>query len=968
MTIGRRDFLKVIGAVSGAAASQRCSPAPIETLIPYLVPPENIVPGEASFIATTCRECPAGCGMLAKTVDGRVIKVEGNPRHPVNAGALCARGQASIQSLYDPDRLRGPLTRGRDGQLRAITWDEGEARLAAALRDARARGRNRVAWVGRLETGSLERLVRDWLALFDSDRRLFFETFDFEPLRRASGIVVGRPEIPRYRFDRANFVLSFGADFLETWLSNVEFMREYAALRRRRAAGGEASFVMAAPRLSLTGLNADEWMPVKPGGETALALAIAHAIVAEDLLDARLRPHLPWMRSALASFAPEAVQSLTDVRPDDVRLLARQFVSATPSLAVGGGASARDARADALEIAVLLLNAVAGNLDRTVTFGGASALDALATPGDMRSLAAAMARGEIDVLLIHHANPAYTRPSGDLEAALAHVPLIVSFASSPDETTAHAHLILPDHHSLESWGDYAPREGVEGLLQPAMTPILETRATGDVLLRVARGVDGGPPPALSVDSCASYVAASWGQSNPADEGWTTALKSGGRFSEADEIPVTIRDFRAVIPSVSEPAVAAAGLTLIAFPSPFMYDGRSANCSWLQEIPDPVSHTVWNGWIEIHPDTAHRLGLAQDDLVTVQTAHGRATAAVRVYEGVRPDLVAMPIGYGRTAGLRHAENRGARVAELLPPDGASWRTDGVSLSRVGGRRLIVLQSTTEPSTSRPALAQTSTASAPTEGHEKEPPPADLYPPHAHLQHRWGMAIDLNACTGCSACVAACYSENNIPVVGERACAEGREMSWIRIERYDAPRAQRGGRRRFESVFLPMLCQQCDEAPCEAVCPVYATYHNPEGLNAQVYVRCIGTRFCSNNCPYKVRRFNWARPSWPAPHQMALNPDVTVRSAGVMEKCSFCVQRIHAGKNAAAREARTLRDGDIVPACAQTCPADAIVFGDLHDPSSRVARLAQDSRGYHVLEELNTRPAITYLKRIMPESKG
>ena len=961
----RRDFLKVISAAGGAAVAQGCSPAPSETLIPYLVAPDDIVAGEAAFVATTCRECPAGCGVLAKTVDARVIKVEGNPEHPVNRGTLCVRGQASVQSLYDPDRFRGPLLRRGDGSYQSMSWDDAEAALAAKLREARARGTGRVAWIGQLATGSFERLTREWLALVESDRRLFCETFDHEPLRRAAAMVMGRAEIPTYRFDEANFVLSFGADFLETWMSNVEFTRQYAALRRRRATDPFGCFVFASPRLSLTGLNADGWVAVRAVAEAALALSLVHAIVADGLSHESVRPHLDWVRSLVAPYAPEALTAITDVQPADVHALARQFTTAGPSLAVGGGAATRDPHAIDLEVAVLLLNAVGGNLGRTVTFGGGSALDGLATRDEILDLERALAHGNIDVLLVHHANPAYALPGGAFESALARVPFVVSLASTPDETTAQAHLILPDHHSLESWGDYAPRAGVAGMLQPAMAPILSTRASGDVLLNVARRLDAERAMALGPGDYASYVSRFWGGLSPSDQAWTDALKRGGHYSNAAPVAAAMRDVTASFPAVPLADSRPAGsLTLIAFPSPFLYDGRQANDAWLQEIPDPVSRTVWNGWIEIHPDTARRLGLAQDDVVGVQSASGSVTTVVRLYEGVRPDVVAMPLGYGRRAALRNAQARGARAAALLPPDGSSWRVDGVSLVRQGRRRLIVLQAETEMPPGRPPMAQVIRPSASAVARERHLP-ADLYPPHAHREHRWGMAIDLNACTGCSACVAACYAENNVPVAGERACAEGREMSWIRIERYDAPRVPASGVRRFESVFLPMLCQQCDEAPCEPVCPVYATYHNPEGLNAQVYVRCIGTRFCSNNCPYKVRRFNFSRPSWPSPLELSLNPDVTVRSAGVMEKCTFCVQRIQAGKNVAAREQRPFRDGDVTPACAQTCPAQAIVFGDLNDPASRVTRLSQDRRSYHVLEELNTRPAIAYLKRVVPE---
>jgi anaerobic selenocysteine-containing dehydrogenase/Fe-S-cluster-containing dehydrogenase component len=936
----RREFLKVIGTAGGAAVAGSCSPAPPETLIPYLVAPDQIVSGEPAFIATTCRECSAGCGVFAKTIDGRVIKLEGNPAHPVNAGALCARGQAAVQTLYDPDRFTGPLLRNPDGSYRRIEWNDGEARLADKIREARSRGANRVAWLGRLATGSFEQLTRQWLALARSERRLFVDPLDDEPLRRATERLTGTRATPRYHLDRANFVLSFGADFADV---DLELSRGYADLRRRRSGDRFGCSVFASPRLSLSGRNADWWIPARPGGELALALAILHEI------DGR-------------GVAPESVQSTTDVDPETIRMVAKQFISAAPSVALGGGHAARDAQAVELELAVLQLNAAAGNLGRTVTFDSGAATNTLSGRDELDALRAAIERGEIDVLLLHHANPVYALPGTWFESAIARVPFLVSFASAPDETTAHAHLVLPDHHWLESWGDFSAREGILSVVQPAMTPLLATRSTADVLLNVGRSVDPSASAILGTNDYAAYAKTYWTVSGAPDAQWSDALKHGGAFAEAAPTNAGAPSLKTPAELPSVPTNATNGLTLITFPSALLGDGHMANAAWLQEVPDPTSGTVWDGRIEVHPSTAAKLGVAQDDLVSVQSPHGRVTTTVRVTDGVRPDVVAMPLGYGRTASLQNAYARGARAAALLPPDGGAWRVDGVSLARQGRRRLIVLQAVTEPPAGRPPIAQTIAAGAATRPHANHPP--DLYPPHRHDGHRWGMAIDLNACTGCSACVVACYAENNVPVVGERACAEGREMSWIRIERYDAPRTIRPAARQPGSVFLPMLCQQCDEAPCESVCPVYATYHNPEGLNAQVYVRCIGTRFCSNNCPYKVRRFNWQRPAWKSPLEMQLNPEVTVRSSGVMEKCTFCVQRIQRAKIEAAREQRPLHDGDVTPACAQTCPTRAIVFGDLNDATSRVARLARDRRGYRVLEELNTRPAITYLERVVP----
>jgi molybdopterin-containing oxidoreductase family iron-sulfur binding subunit len=516
---------------------------------------------------------------------------------------------------------------------------------------------------------------------------------------------------------------------------------------------------------------------------------------------------------------------------------------------------------------------------------------------------------------------------------------------------------------------------VRNLQQPAATPWLHSKAAGDVLMSVARRLGGDLANQLPTGGWPEYLRDRWLATTHADsrpgagnggsgqavdeERWSQAQRAGGSFLQLDtpSSPVAPKDVSARLSRVA-PVDHDDSLTLIAYPSPFAYDGRDSRLSWLREVPDPVTGIAWSEWIELHPDTARRLGVADGERVEVASPHGRLETICHVQPGLHPAAAAMAIGLAQS-----------NVTTVLPPradDGPhrSWSVRGIRIRPVGPRRLPIILAADRvvPAAANgfAGIVNPLDVDTPVPAHAA----ASVYPPHTHAQHRWGMAIDLNACVGCGACVVACYAENNVPVVGAAGCAEGRDMAWIRIERHQAPMAADQGLTRPSTAFLPMLCQQCDQAPCEAVCPVEATYHNPEGLNAQIYNRCIGTRFCSNNCPYKVRRFNFAPPVWPAPLDAQLNPSVTVRSVGVMEKCTFCVQRINAGKSQSKREGRAMRDGDVTPACAQTCPADAIVFGDLHDSASRVSQLSAGPRGYHVLEELDTRPAITYLRRSVP----
>ena len=974
MEMDRREFLTIVGVGGGAAALVGCGAEPPEKLIPYLIPPEEMIPGKAVWYATTCRECPAGCGMLVRTREGRAVKVEGNPGHPVNAGRLCARGQASLQGLYNPDRIRQPLRKGDAGTFQPLSWEEAEKLLAAALADLRRQGKGKgIACVTSLMTGSLALLTDQWLSALGAHPRLAYETFAYESLRAANRITFGQDAIPTYDIEAAEMLLSFGADFLETWLSPVAYARAFAAMRAYRE-GRMGRFVYVGPRLSLTAANADEWVSIKPGTEAFLALGLVHVILKEGLAAPLPRAERDALSTLVKAYDPERVAAYTEVPAEKIIRLARAVAGAKPSLALGGGLTTT-------AVAVNLLNYVAGNVGKTMRFGPTSPLGSLATYRDMRGLVEAMDRGEVQVLLLHGVNPAFTLPdAAGFRAALKKVPFAVSFSSVMDETASEAHLILPDHSFLESWGEYSPWEGVHGLMQPVMRPLFQTKAFGDVLLSVARQVDGEVAPKFPWPTFYEYLREQWktlqqgwAPGTDFDDFWGEALRQGGVWKTLTARPVRLSRevFRVPFEEPRLDGDPAQSLSLHPYPSLTHFDGRGANRPWLQELPDPMTQIVWDSWLEVHPETAGRLGVAEGDIVEVTSIHRRIELPVHLYEGIRTDVVGVPIGQGHTAFGRYAQGRGANPVNLLPPTpeprsgGLPWLSTKVTLTRTGRRHSLVSVAGSDRQWGRgiaqalPLGALSGESGEASEEHKVR----QIYPPHEHPEHRWGMAIDLNSCIGCSACVVACYAENNIPVVGKEKMAEGREMAWIQIQRYFE-----GEGDRLETRFIPMLCQHCDNAPCESVCPVYATYHTKEGLNAQVYNRCVGVRYCSNNCPYKVRRFNWFGYEWPEPLHMQLNPDVSVRTVGIMEKCTFCVQRIREGKDRAKDEGRKVRDGEITPACAQTCPTQAIVFGDLKDPNSKVSKLSRDPRRYRVLEHLNTQPAITYLKKITEEKAG
>jgi len=566
--------------------------------------------------------------------------------------------------------------------------------------------------------------------------------------------------------------------------------------------------------------------------------------------------------------------------------------------------------------------------------------------------------------------------SSGFNAALEKVSLKVAFSSYLDETAAKADLILPIHTPLESWGDYEPSNGVYGLMQPAMRPVFNTKMTGDILLSlIARIADRE-----NEKSFYDYVREYWRTHHRRfapnidfEEFWIGSLANGGRFTEPRTVNVQLnpRLAKQTLIDLKESELKENnGFQLITYPSLNHYDGRGANRPWLQEIPDPMTQMTWDSWIEIHPDDANRLGARNGHKIEVRSSYGVIELPAYVYEGVQPGVVAIPVGQGHSEYGRYAGNTGASPMLLIPSrpsdktGSVMWSGVEVSVVNKKERMRIANVAGSDYQFDRPFLQVVTVEELVRNSltKEKEEYP-QIYEEHEHPDHRWGMTIDLNKCIGCSACVTACYSENNIPVVGKEDVRRGRELSWLQIQRFfDAREGTINGR------FLPMLCQHCDNAPCEPVCPVFAAYHTPEGLNAQVYNRCIGTRYCANNCPYKVRRFNWWDYDFPSPLNWQLNPDVTVRTKGVMEKCTFCVQRIVGARQEARLEGREMRDGDVMTACQQSCPTDAIVFGDLKDPESKVNKLRERNRprGYRVLNELNTQPAIVYLKDVVEET--
>jgi anaerobic selenocysteine-containing dehydrogenase/Fe-S-cluster-containing dehydrogenase component len=961
--MNRRDFFKIITTSGAAAATAGCQQTS-ETILAMVTPNPEIVPGVASYFATVCRECPAGCGVLAKNREGRIVKLEGNPEHPVNHGALCVRGQAGVQRLYSPDRFAGAQRR-EGGTLKPLAWEDGIKLVAERLGALRQAGKGRsIALVTQLETASTGALLDRWAQTLGTRPRVTVEPFGYEALRAANRQIFGRDTIPQYALEDAEVILSFGADWTETWLSNVATTRGFARMHTFRE-GRAGTVIHVEPRQSLTASNADEWIRNAPGTEGQLALAILKVMVDEDLADRRLG-------EIVESVNVNLVSRQSGVSVATIKHVAELFARAKPGLAIGGGMATLGSNATATLAAINMLNAAAGNVGKTVRFGPDSAYAKVTPYVEVAGLVDAMGKGEIELLLLGPGvNPAFTLPGGlKVGDAISKVGMVVSFANQPDETTALAHLILPDAHWLESWGDYSPREGVVGLIQPAMAPIRDSRQMTDVLLGLGRtvlGTEEGKGP-LPWGTTGQYVRETWEAALPGQ--WPAALQQGGAWKEVSPAAVTVK---AAPLDVAPPKLEGdpGGFTLWAFPSFRFYDGRSASSSWLQETPDTMTQSVWDAWVEVPTEAASKLGIVQGDVLRVSSPHGALELPAFVSASIHPGTVAIPVGHryapyqlGRYVA---ASSTALNPVALLPaaPEGASggplYLGTKVTLAKTGARRPLAILQGTHDQNEREIVQHVDLRAAreqalrgKTMGHDLP----SLYPPQKYPGYRWGMTVDVDACVGCQACVAACQAENNVPIVGKAQAAYGRQVQWLRIERWAEGKGEHP-----EQAFLPMFCQHCEIAPCEPVCPVFAAYRTDEGLNAQVYNRCVGTRYCGNNCPYHVRRFNWFNYEFPAPLEVQLNPDVTVRQLGVMEKCTMCVQRIMAGKDRARDEKRQVKDGDILTACQQTCPTRAITFGDLKNEGSEVSKLSHSPRAYHVLEEIGTRPSVTYLKKVV-----
>ncbi len=955
--VGRREFLKLMGASLALAGLGGCgSPASTdEKIVPYVRQPEAIVPGKPLFFATAVPMAGFGIGVLVESHEGRPTKIEGNPQHPASLGATDAFAQASVLALYDPDRSQVVTRAGR-----ISTWNALFSTLNAELETQRLRrGAGLRVLTEAVTSPTLADQLQALLAKFPEAKWHPYEPAGRDAARAGARLAFGEYVEVHCRLDRADVILALDADFLASGPGSVRYAREFADQRRVRAGRAAMNRLYAVESTpSVTGTMADHRLPLRPSAIEGFARAVAQALGAAGGAGAT---------GALAGVSADWIAAL-------VRDLQRHRER---SLVVAG-----DHQSPIVHALAHAMNHVLGDVGKTVIYTEPVEANPVDHVESLRELVRDMEAGAVEVLVVLGGNPVYTAPADvRLAEALSKVGLRIHLGLHEDETSALCHWHVPAAHDLESWSDVRAYDGTVTLIQPLIGPLYNGKSAHELLAGIL-----GQPDRSGYDIVRDY----WKSQRPSkdfERFWRTALHEGLIAGTAlPPKPVSLRkDFgtqaagqRTESPSGS--ATQAGGvrdLEIVFRPDPTVFDGRFANNGWLQELPKPLTKLTWDNAALLSPATAQRLGLSYRigwtggehgrvfvDVVELHFRGRAVRAPVWIVPGQADDCVTVHLGYGRTRAGSVGTGAGFNAYAIRTSD-APWGGPGLEIRKAGGRYPLACTQFHHNIEGRHLVRSATLAEYQEDpdfvrAMEPEPPPQrTLYPGFRYEGYAWGMAIDLNACTGCSACVVACQAENNIPIVGKTEVTRGREMHWLRIDRY-----YEGDLDNPETTHQPVPCMHCENAPCELVCPVGATTHSAEGLNDMAYNRCVGTRYCSNNCPYKVRRFNFLQYSdFRTPSLKLLrNPNVTVRSRGVMEKCTYCVQRINAARITAEKEDRPIRDGEIVTACQAVCPAQAIVFGNINDPNSRVATLKAEPRSYGLLTDLNTRPRTTYLARL------
>ncbi len=963
----RRDFLKFLG-FSVAAASLAACETPVRKTIPYLIRPEQITPGIANYYASTYADGYDYASVVVKTREGRPIKIEGNSLSSVSKGKVNARVQAAVLSLYDNARLRMPLSNGNP-----TSWVTIDKTIIEKLAEISGRGGKIRILSSTVISPSTLKVIGDFTTKYPTAKHIQYDSVSCAAMVQANKESFGMNVIPSYMFNKANTIVGFDCDFLLNWISPVEYAAQYAETRKLNNGRKEMSrHYQFETALSLTGSNADVRTGIKPSQQLGYIIALHNAISGKS-----------GAKSA----------GSTSVKNEVIDKLAEELWSNRGKSLVVCGINDVNIQK--------LVNGINSMLD---SYGNTIDLDnncnlRKGNDADVAMLVDEMNRGEVAALFIYNSNPVYTLPNGKAFAdSLKKVELSVSFADRADETASVCKIVCPDNHPLESWSDAEPKKGIYSLGQPTISPLFSTRQMQESLLQWSG----------NNITFHDYMSANW--KSWAGEATFEKLLQDGVYEKTSAAGSAKYSFAADLSSLNDNSSAGKGFEVVVYEKAGIGNGAQANNPWLQELPDPVSKITWDNYLAVSPRDAREKGWKQGNIVSIKTSTATIKAPVLIQPGQTPGTASIALGYGRTHAGKVADSIGVNSFPLLnmvngmlaysaTVDIQKTVDDDYQFAATQSHHTMMGRAIVKETTLKDYIKNPNSGNHPElievkagkEATKQAPEKVTLWNEHEVGNHHWGMSIDLNSCIGCGACVVACTAENNVPVVGKDEVMRSREMHWMRIDRYytsdfDPKEGESGDIKKMEDpsdmpkvVFQPVMCQHCNHAPCETVCPVIATSHSSEGMNQMIYNRCVGTRYCANNCPYKVRRFNWFRYSDNPKFdysmnndlgKMVLNPDVVVRSRGVMEKCSLCVQRLQDGKLIAKKEGRKMKDGEVNTACAQTCPTNAITFGDYNISGSTLNQMWKpEERSYHLLGELNVQPNVFYQTKVrnVEESK-
>jgi molybdopterin-containing oxidoreductase family iron-sulfur binding subunit len=935
----RRDFLKFMGYSIGTAVLVSACEKPVQKAIPFLNQPFDLVPGKASYYASTYFDGSEYCPILVKVRDGRPIKIEGNDLYKYTQGGTSARVQASIVSLYDNARIKNPLKKENQ-----ITWADVDKEIINSLKKIHKSGKEITLLTSTIFSPSTLKAIEDFKAKYPTTKVVNYDVASYSGIVDAFKETTGKSGIPYPQFDKADMIVSFGADFLGTWLLPTEFTLAYVSKRKLEKGQNKMSrHIQYEANLSLTGSNADERFQIKPSEEIAVLANLYNSIAERE-----------------GKELIEIAQANKDLKLE--KLATELLDKKGKSIIISGSNDV------SVQKIVIAINQLLDNYGNTFDIEK-PILIKQGSDSDMFELVDKMKAGKVGAIFFNNVNPVYDYfESTEFKNALQKVDLKVSFSGFPNETIHDCDFVCPDHQYLESWCDFEPRIGVYSIAQPCIHNIFDTRQMQESLL-IWAGND------IKWDD---YIKNNWekgifkkqNENFDPEQFWISTLRNGSVETNETE-KFNIKNSSG-LKNIAKNNKADDSLELQMVVPIGISTGYHSNNPWLQELPDPISRVTWENYASVSPKLAKELSLKTGDIIKISN---KVEIPVVVQPGQNYGVISVALNYGRTAAGKVAEEVGVDMYPFVikANKNLQYFQTGINISKTGKSVQLAQTQTHHTMEGREIVRETTLAeyavkpNAGNESHEEfETTHQTLYPDVKYDSFHWGLGIDLNSCTGCGACVMACQAENNVAVVGKEQVTKRRIMHWLRVDRYYTGPAETPS-----VLFQPVMCQQCDNAPCENVCPVAATNHSNEGLNQMAYNRCIGTRYCMNNCPYKVRRFNWLKfvdnPKFDYNQnsdlgKLVLNPDVVVRERGVVEKCTFCVQRIQEKKLNAKLENRTLKDGEIQTACVQACPAKAMKFGDLNDMESNIFKLFSNKRNYHLLEELHTLPKVGYLTKV------